>query len=407
MHKLGWRASDTRELVVPRLRRPGGEPARRARPRVPPVPRDPRRRPHLRRGDGRRPRAGRVRPRVRVREGAAAVRQADLEVPGGAVPARRHGDRDRGRPRARPPRGVAQGRRASRSRSRRRRRSSTPGLLSNRAANAALQIHGGYGFMDEFAISRLYRDQKILEIGEGTNEVQRMVIAKLLACMRAPSSRRRRRALFAPGRRSASAAAAAPTSPAGTASALFGLGLAVDGPRARRAARPIGGRRSLAAHMRSTSLIGDAAIALMVRRRARAAARVPPPARRARPVARAAASALSHCSCGRASRSALWAANLAVWHVPYLYDLALRHRTCTTSSTRAGSSPACSCGRCSIDPGSHRRLTVGGRIALAAAMFAAGQVLTDVLVFSFHPLYPAYPARTGSPRSPTSSWPAS
>jgi short/branched chain acyl-CoA dehydrogenase len=54
------------------------------------------------------------------------------------------------------------------------------GLLSNRAANAALQIHGGYGFMEEYAISRLFRDQKILEIGEGTNEVQRMVIAKLL-----------------------------------------------------------------------------------------------------------------------------------------------------------------------------------------------------------------------------------
>jgi short-chain 2-methylacyl-CoA dehydrogenase len=54
------------------------------------------------------------------------------------------------------------------------------GELSNRAANAALQIHGGYGFMDEFPISRLYRDQKILEIGEGTNEVQRMVIAKHL-----------------------------------------------------------------------------------------------------------------------------------------------------------------------------------------------------------------------------------
>ena len=54
------------------------------------------------------------------------------------------------------------------------------GLLSNRVVNAALQIHGGYGFMEEFAISRLYRDQKILEIGEGTNEVQRMVIAKQL-----------------------------------------------------------------------------------------------------------------------------------------------------------------------------------------------------------------------------------
>ena len=54
------------------------------------------------------------------------------------------------------------------------------GELSHRAANWALQIHGGYGFMDEYAISRLYRDQKILEIGEGTNEIQRMVIARHL-----------------------------------------------------------------------------------------------------------------------------------------------------------------------------------------------------------------------------------
>jgi alkylation response protein AidB-like acyl-CoA dehydrogenase len=54
------------------------------------------------------------------------------------------------------------------------------GELSHRVANWALQIHGGYGYMDEFAISRLYRDQKILEIGEGTNEVQRMVIARHL-----------------------------------------------------------------------------------------------------------------------------------------------------------------------------------------------------------------------------------
>jgi len=54
------------------------------------------------------------------------------------------------------------------------------GELSNRAANWSLQIHGGYGYMDEYPISRLYRDQKILEIGEGTNEVQRMVIARHL-----------------------------------------------------------------------------------------------------------------------------------------------------------------------------------------------------------------------------------
>jgi short/branched chain acyl-CoA dehydrogenase len=54
------------------------------------------------------------------------------------------------------------------------------GELSNRVVNAALQIHGGYGYMDEYPISRLYRDQKILEIGEGTNEVQRLVIARHL-----------------------------------------------------------------------------------------------------------------------------------------------------------------------------------------------------------------------------------
>ena len=54
------------------------------------------------------------------------------------------------------------------------------GELSNRVVNAALQIHGGYGYMEESAIARFYRDQKILEIGEGTNDIQRMVIAKHL-----------------------------------------------------------------------------------------------------------------------------------------------------------------------------------------------------------------------------------
>jgi alkylation response protein AidB-like acyl-CoA dehydrogenase len=54
------------------------------------------------------------------------------------------------------------------------------GEMSNRAVNWALQIHGGYGYTEEFPIARFYRDQKILEIGEGTNEVQRMVIARHL-----------------------------------------------------------------------------------------------------------------------------------------------------------------------------------------------------------------------------------
>lgn len=52
--------------------------------------------------------------------------------------------------------------------------------VANRAASASLQIHGGYGFIRESAISRFYADAKILEIGEGTSEVQRNVIAKTL-----------------------------------------------------------------------------------------------------------------------------------------------------------------------------------------------------------------------------------
>jgi alkylation response protein AidB-like acyl-CoA dehydrogenase len=45
-------------------------------------------------------------------------------------------------------------------------------------ANHAVQLHGGYGLMQEYNVERFYRDQKLLEIGEGTSEVQRIVIAR-------------------------------------------------------------------------------------------------------------------------------------------------------------------------------------------------------------------------------------
>ena len=54
------------------------------------------------------------------------------------------------------------------------------GELSHRVVNAALELHGGYGFIEESPIARFYRDQKVLEIGEGTNEIQRLVIARHL-----------------------------------------------------------------------------------------------------------------------------------------------------------------------------------------------------------------------------------
>jgi alkylation response protein AidB-like acyl-CoA dehydrogenase len=49
-----------------------------------------------------------------------------------------------------------------------------------RATNEAVQIHGGYGFIKEFPVEKLYRDVKLMTIGEGTSEVQKMVIARQL-----------------------------------------------------------------------------------------------------------------------------------------------------------------------------------------------------------------------------------
>lgn len=54
--------------------------------------------------------------------------------------------------------------------------------ISMQVADQAVQIHGGYGYMREYEVERYMRDAKLLEIGEGTSEVQRMVIARLIGC---------------------------------------------------------------------------------------------------------------------------------------------------------------------------------------------------------------------------------
>jgi alkylation response protein AidB-like acyl-CoA dehydrogenase len=55
--------------------------------------------------------------------------------------------------------------------------------VSSRATNAAIQVHGGYGYVEEYKVERYLRDAKLTEIGEGTSQIQRLVIARrILAC---------------------------------------------------------------------------------------------------------------------------------------------------------------------------------------------------------------------------------
>ncbi len=54
--------------------------------------------------------------------------------------------------------------------------------VAHRCVDQAVQLHGGYGLMKEYDIERFYRDQKVLEIGEGTSEILRLVISRHIGC---------------------------------------------------------------------------------------------------------------------------------------------------------------------------------------------------------------------------------
>ena len=56
--------------------------------------------------------------------------------------------------------------------------------VSSRVTNAAIQVHGGYGYVEEYKVERYLRDAKLTEIGEGTSQVQRLVIARKLLDLR-------------------------------------------------------------------------------------------------------------------------------------------------------------------------------------------------------------------------------
>ncbi len=54
--------------------------------------------------------------------------------------------------------------------------------IAKEVADDAVQIHGGYGLMKDYPIERFYRDQRLLQIGEGTSEIQRLVISRHIGC---------------------------------------------------------------------------------------------------------------------------------------------------------------------------------------------------------------------------------
>jgi len=54
------------------------------------------------------------------------------------------------------------------------------GEMAVRCADEALQMHGGYGYIDEYKVQRIYRDAKIVEIYEGTKEIEKVIVARSL-----------------------------------------------------------------------------------------------------------------------------------------------------------------------------------------------------------------------------------
>jgi len=156
---------------------------------------------------------------------------------------------------------------------------------------------------------------------------------------------------------------------------------------------PLGGlaEELLSAHMLQHVLIGDLAPALaMLALRGPLAFFILPPGLLG-PLARS-----------RALRAAgrfllrprvaftLWAAAILGWHVPGAYDFALAHPWTHELEHACFVVAGVLVWALLVDPARRGELTVGGRIGLAVAMFVVGQLLTDALVFSSSPHYPAY-----------------
>lgn len=157
---------------------------------------------------------------------------------------------------------------------------------------------------------------------------------------------------------------------------------------------PIGDHYLLSAHMLEHVLIGDVAPALML-----LSLRGPllfffVPAGILTSVARSAPArgVLGALSRPRVAVS-IWAVVIGTWHIPALYDYTLTHQTVHDLEHACFFGAGLLVWAQLIDPARHHALTRGRRLAVAASLFWMGTVLSDVLIFSFRPLYPAYAAQ--------------
>jgi len=176
--------------------------------------------------------------------------------------------------------------------------------------------------------------------------------------------------------------------------ALFSSGVALATLALVSPLDAVGDSYLLSAHMLQHVLIGDAAPALVL-----VALRGPLlffflPTRVLGPLARfePLRAVFSFLLRPRVS-IAVWAAVIAAWHVPAAYDYTLSHRTVHDLEHVSFLLAGLLVWSQLVDPARRHRLTLGGRLACAAALFWMGTALSDVLIFSFHSLYPAYTAQ--------------
>ena len=166
-----------RDDLLRRGRGPGREPARRGEQGLQARDDDPRPHPSGRLGAGGRHRPRRVRVRRRVLQGARPVRRPDRHAPGGRVHDRRHGDQGRGARLLVWESAVLldQGKRNTLVSSHAKRFAADTAM---EVTMDAVQVYGGYGFIKEYPVEKLMRDAKIMQLYEGTSQIQRLVIAR-------------------------------------------------------------------------------------------------------------------------------------------------------------------------------------------------------------------------------------